>query len=102
MGKPGEKVEDRDAAEELLPPKLLPSSNTQIDLSKVMKEEPGRKVAVKVKSNMAIATKKLLVAKFVERRGWEATSKITLRPIILKELSSPATSAKKRLGPGML
>ena len=102
MGKSDEKVEDRDAAEELLPPKLLPSSNTQIDLSKVMKEEPGRKVAVKVKSNMAIATKKLLVAKFVERRGWEATSKITLRPIILKELSSPATSAKKLLGPGML
>ena len=39
MGKPDEKVKDRDAGE------LLPSSDTQIDLSKVMKEERGRKVA---------------------------------------------------------
>ena len=54
MGKPDEKVEDRDAAEELLPPKLLPSSNTQIDLSKVMKEERGRKVA-RAEGNTTVA-----------------------------------------------
>ena len=54
MGKSDEKVEDRDAAEELLPPKLLPSSNTQIDLSKVMKEERGRKVT-RAEGNTTVA-----------------------------------------------
>ena len=39
MGKPNEKVENRDAGEEHLPPILLPTSNTQIDPYKAMKEE---------------------------------------------------------------
>ena len=45
MGNPDEKVEDRDAGEEHLLPKLLPTSNTQIDLSKAKKEERGNKIA---------------------------------------------------------
>ena len=51
---------------------------------------------------MLMENKLLMFAKYVERKGWEVLSKITLKPIILKELSSPATSAKKLLGPGML
>ena len=38
MGKPDEKVEDRDAGEEHLLPKLLPTSNTQIGLSEAKKD----------------------------------------------------------------
>ena len=41
MEKPDEKVENRDAGEEHLPP----TSNTQIDPSKAMKEERGNKIA---------------------------------------------------------
>ena len=45
MGKPDAKVENRDVGEEHLPSILLPTSNTQIDFSKAMKEERGNKIA---------------------------------------------------------
>ena len=45
MGKPDEKVENPEAGEEHLPPILLPTSNTQRDPSKAMKEERGNKIA---------------------------------------------------------
>ena len=45
---------------------------------------------------------KLIFAKCVERKGWAVLSKITLKQITLKELSSPATSAIKLSGLEML
>ena len=45
MGKPDAKVENRDVGEEHLPSILLPTSNTQRDPSKAMKEERGNKIA---------------------------------------------------------
>ena len=45
MGKPNEKVEFPDSGEEHFPPKLLPTSNTRIDLSEAKKEEEGNKIA---------------------------------------------------------
>ena len=54
MGKPDEKVEDRDAGEEHLLPKLLPTSNTQKDLSEAKKEERGNKIA-RAEGNTTVA-----------------------------------------------
>ena len=54
MGKPDEKVENRDAGEEHLPPILLPTSNTQIDSSKAVKEERGNKIA-RAEGNTTVA-----------------------------------------------
>ena len=51
---------------------------------------------------MLMENKLLMFAKYVERKGWEVLSKITSKPIILKELSSPATFAIKHSGHEML
>ena len=54
MGKPDAKVENRDVGEEHLPSILLPTSNTQIDFSKAMKEERGNKIA-RAEGNTTVA-----------------------------------------------
>ena len=54
MGKPDEKVEDRDPGEEHLLPKLLPTYNTQIGLSEAKKQKRGNKIA-RAEGNTTVA-----------------------------------------------
>ena len=54
MGKPDERVENRDAGEEHLLPILLPTSNTQIDPSKAMKEERDNRIS-RAEGNATVA-----------------------------------------------